>query len=352
MAAGIDWFRWHHGSVTDPKFQLVARRAGASLPDVIAIWAALLETASQSSPRGSIASFDPEAYDVLFNFPEPRTAEVLEALAARGIIRDTTLGAWEKRQPKREREADDSTERVREHRRRKKQAATETPRNATETKETPREEKSREEVKASLAPARADAPDDAAPDVVVLDGATGLPSTTPPSALAALTPAQAKQAVLACTALRKMGAPPRIHPGDEVLAALMAEGFNAEQVVRVVGEKALRDAALFNDPFLDPELPELLINGAKQQAMGLTDTQHTALRSAVAQVSIGYIAATLRGRRRDATQPTGTTHGKSTHPAHGGSGAPRSAVERVKAANAAAERREAAAGGEEFALGR
>ena len=24
MAGCIDWFRWHHGSVTDPKFKLIA----------------------------------------------------------------------------------------------------------------------------------------------------------------------------------------------------------------------------------------------------------------------------------------------------------------------------------------
>lgn len=51
MAGGIDWFRWHHGSVTDPKFQLVARKSGASLPDVLAVWACLLETASQNGGR-------------------------------------------------------------------------------------------------------------------------------------------------------------------------------------------------------------------------------------------------------------------------------------------------------------
>lgn len=48
MAGGIDWFRWHHGSVTDPKFQLVARKAGVSLTDVIAVWAFVLEKASQN----------------------------------------------------------------------------------------------------------------------------------------------------------------------------------------------------------------------------------------------------------------------------------------------------------------
>lgn len=32
MAGGIDWFRWHHGSVTDPKLQLVAGNADVLLP--------------------------------------------------------------------------------------------------------------------------------------------------------------------------------------------------------------------------------------------------------------------------------------------------------------------------------
>ncbi len=46
MAGGIDWFRWHHGSVTDPKFQLVAHRAGVRLGDVMVVWAFVLENAS------------------------------------------------------------------------------------------------------------------------------------------------------------------------------------------------------------------------------------------------------------------------------------------------------------------
>lgn len=39
MAGGIDWFRWHHGSVTDPKFKLIAKKkAGARVGDVIAVF--------------------------------------------------------------------------------------------------------------------------------------------------------------------------------------------------------------------------------------------------------------------------------------------------------------------------
>ena len=151
MAGGIDWFRWHHGSVTDPKFQLVARKAGASLPDVLAVWAYLLEQASASDVRGEFGTVDCEALDCLFNFPdtETRTADMLNAMDVRGLI-DLKAGrvlSWEKRQPKREREGDTSTGRVRAHRTKKRN---ETPGNANSDQETPRGEESREDTSTSL----------------------------------------------------------------------------------------------------------------------------------------------------------------------------------------------------------
>jgi hypothetical protein len=92
----------------------------------------------------------------------------------------------------------------------------------------------------------------------------------------------------------------RFHVGDEGLVALMAEGFTAEQVVRVAGEKALRDSGVMTDIEVNPEVPELLINGATQRDMGLTDKQHAALRGEISKISTAYIAATLRGRRDEA----------------------------------------------------
>jgi hypothetical protein len=154
-----------------------------------------------------------------------------------------------------------------------------------------REEKRREEpLKASARSPGADAQ-----EVIVIDG-NGNPIT---SVIANLTAAQSAVVVKACQALRKMGAL-RFHPGDEVLATLSVEGFTAEQIARCAGEKALRDAGLWNDPDVHPELFDLLVNGANQQDMGLTPKQFAAVRSAVTQVSTGYIASTLRGRRRDA----------------------------------------------------
>lgn len=175
--------------------------------------------------------------------------------------------------------------------------------------------------------------------VEVIDG-NGSPTT---SVIAELTAAQSAVVVKACLALRKMGAI-RFHPGDEALAALAVEGFTAEQIVRCAGEKTLRDACLWNDPDVRVDLFDLLINGASQQDMGLTPEQYLAVKSAVTQVSIGYIASTLRGRRRDAAnQQTGVGHGNAKPAGHAGAGAKLSAVERVRAANAAAEQREQAA---------
>lgn len=142
MAGGIDWFRWHHGCVTDPKFQLVARKAGASLPDVLAVWAYLLEKASAAEFRGCFGELDCEAIDCLFDLNEGVTEAILSQMVERKLISDEYVVAWEKRQPKREREGDNSTARVQAHRAMKRH---ETPAATKPNPETPRGEERREE---------------------------------------------------------------------------------------------------------------------------------------------------------------------------------------------------------------
>ena len=152
MAGGIDWFRWHHGSVTDPKFQLVARKAGARLSDVLAIWAYVLEHASAADVRGKFGDLDTEAIDCLFGFEDGLTASVLEQMGVRGLVCDGEVLSWTKRQPKREREDDSSTNRVKAFRERASQQSPSNadenqaePCNATKRQETPRVEERREE---------------------------------------------------------------------------------------------------------------------------------------------------------------------------------------------------------------
>ena len=142
--AGMDWFRWHHGSVTDPKFALVARKSGASLPDVLAVWCYILETASQSVERGDFGTVDCEALDCVFGFPatETRTADILKAMQERDLTTGTRIAAWEKRQPKREREDATNSDRQATFKAKRNQV---TPDNANDSQKTPRVEESREE---------------------------------------------------------------------------------------------------------------------------------------------------------------------------------------------------------------
>lgn len=149
MTGSMQWFRWHHGSVTDPKFNLVARRSGSTLPEVLAVWAFLLETASASAERGRYGEIDCESVDCLFGMEDGKTALIMEQMQQRGLIDGGAVSSWEKRQPKRERDDDNSTQRVQAFREKKRQEkqrnASETPCNATEHQETPREEEIRGE---------------------------------------------------------------------------------------------------------------------------------------------------------------------------------------------------------------
>ena len=122
MAGGIDWFRWHHGSVTDPKFQLIARRSGQELGNVIAVWAFVLETASAAQERGIAGDLDVEAIDCMLNMPGGATEAILQAMRDRGLLDDHWhVVKWHQRQPKRE--DDTAAERKRRQREREHELA-------------------------------------------------------------------------------------------------------------------------------------------------------------------------------------------------------------------------------------
>jgi hypothetical protein len=129
----MDWFRWWHGTVTDPKFKWVAKKSNSTVAEVIAIWGALLETASNVTQcnadvtqgnndvtiRGSLGNFCCEDWDVHFDFDDGKTQKILSAMREKGLIKDNQLTNWNRRQSKRE---DPSTERVRAYRERQKLA--------------------------------------------------------------------------------------------------------------------------------------------------------------------------------------------------------------------------------------
>lgn len=111
----MDWLRWWHGTVSDPKLRWVARKAAAPLACVIAVWAALLEAASNIAggeagvTRGDVAGFDCEAHDALLDVEDGTCARILAAFVDKGMVQAGRIANWEKRQPKREDAGDPAT---------------------------------------------------------------------------------------------------------------------------------------------------------------------------------------------------------------------------------------------------
>ncbi len=116
--SNIQWWRSWHGAPTDHKWAVIAARSGVKTGIVSAIGWALLDYASQQKERGSVKGFDPEEYAVYSGFSQDEITAVMRAMEDKGILKDGAFVNWEKRQPKRE--DDNSTERVREWREKKR----------------------------------------------------------------------------------------------------------------------------------------------------------------------------------------------------------------------------------------
>jgi hypothetical protein len=147
----MNWYRWWHGSASDPKLRLIASECEMPLACVVGLWAYILECASTNHKRGQIDNFD---YEVVSFHLGIDVVTPCNAMKRRSMLHvtDDALHVlnWEKWQPKRERD-DDSSERVRKHRIKQKQELSEcnaevTPCNANETQVTPREDKIREDI--------------------------------------------------------------------------------------------------------------------------------------------------------------------------------------------------------------
>lgn len=105
--AAEHWFRWHHGTVTDPKWRVIAARASKALSrdvtvgHVVSIWAAMLECASQANPRGELVGWCDEDVAAAFGYDEDLVREVRLAMQDKTLDGDVLQG-WKRRQPKAE----------------------------------------------------------------------------------------------------------------------------------------------------------------------------------------------------------------------------------------------------------
>lgn len=105
--AAEHWFRWHHGTVTDPKWVTVAKRASNKLSrnvtvgHVVSVWAAMMENASQSESRGWLSNWSDEDIGNALGMPEEEVEAIRHAMQGKTLDLDMVT-AWKRRQPKAE----------------------------------------------------------------------------------------------------------------------------------------------------------------------------------------------------------------------------------------------------------
>lgn len=159
----MNWLRWYHGTSKDPKWRVIAKKAGVPVSTVIAIWATILENASENeTERGVLHGWELDEVGVSVDETPETVGNVFDAMQGKTLDGFNVI-AFTKRNPKRERD-DLSTERVRKFRKR------ETPRNTTKRQETLEErrvDKSRKENTGELG---ADAP---TPEPIIKSGEFG-----------------------------------------------------------------------------------------------------------------------------------------------------------------------------------
>lgn len=137
------WFRLWADMINDPKWRTIARVSKQKIGDVIAVYVHMMTCASNAEQRGHTEGWCDEDVATALDIDTEQVEAIREAMQGRVLDGDYLTG-WAKRQPKREREEEPSTDRVRAFRERQR---SETPCNTMEHHGTPREDKRREEEK-------------------------------------------------------------------------------------------------------------------------------------------------------------------------------------------------------------
>ena len=109
----MEWVRLYHDMPTDPKWRVIAKKAGQRIGDVIAVYTFMLTNASSNTEkRGVTRNLVTEDIAAAIDLGEADVGAILGAMEGKVVLNGELLG-WEKRNPKRE---DSSTDRVRKHR--------------------------------------------------------------------------------------------------------------------------------------------------------------------------------------------------------------------------------------------
>jgi len=77
---------------------MIAAIAVASVPEVLAVWAYVLESASEHTPRGSVGEINPRLVEASVGVPHETAKAIFEAMAGVVVDADGTISGWKKRQ--------------------------------------------------------------------------------------------------------------------------------------------------------------------------------------------------------------------------------------------------------------
>jgi len=107
----MDWVRLWHDMPTDPKWRVIARKSGRTIPEVIAVYVVLMTNASaNATERGRTHNIVVEDISALFDLDEGAVTQILTHMEGK-VIDCGRLTGWDKRQPKRERDDPDNAAR-------------------------------------------------------------------------------------------------------------------------------------------------------------------------------------------------------------------------------------------------
>lgn len=154
------WVRLWDDMPTDPKWRVIARRSGRPITEVIAVFCFMLTNAGAACERGTLDGWNDEDVGAALDMDAEVVSAIREAMQGKTLDGERLTG-WERRQPKRERDDDNSAERVKAFREKQRHVtprnADVTPCNATKRLDKIREDKIIEaDASIAFAPAKSD----------------------------------------------------------------------------------------------------------------------------------------------------------------------------------------------------
>jgi hypothetical protein len=230
------WVRLWAGYTTDPKWQTIARKSGQPRYLVMALFTHLMLEANEADIRGDISAVSVEDVASALDCDEDQVQSILDAMQGR-VIEDVRLSGWNKRQPAREDSGDpqtgamSSTDRSREHRRRKDLESRKTQPNATHATHATDLQRNATQCNAPEAEAEAEAEAEGIPkgeEVVLGETRAGEVHPPPPQKTAAV-----------CIVLKSEGIG-KVNPSHPTLAALLQEGADVGHFASVARDCVAR----------------------------------------------------------------------------------------------------------------